>query len=65
LLSAHRKDPVKGKSILLWPGTELSGFHLRCLKIVIEGNDDFAAFSSFDGIYGSKTDIDGLGIDGM
>ena len=54
LLSAHWKDSIKGKAILLRSRTESSCFHLHSLEILGKGHDDVATFALLDGIHGAK-----------
>lgn len=65
LLRSHREDPVEREPIFLWPGTELSRFHLHGLKVVTEGHHDFTSFASFDGIHRSESRINRLRTEGM
>jgi len=55
LFSSHREHPVEREPILLWPSADLGRFHLYRLEVVTEGDHNFAAFPSFDGIYGTES----------
>ena len=50
----HGKNPVESEAILLRPRAEHGASQLDGLKVVIEGDNDLAAFARFDRVWWSK-----------